>query len=79
MKLNDAVFGAVLLVLGVAVLSPCRRFRRSRARTSARRCFPALIASGLIVCALLLIVGGVRRHADVPWSSRCRGWRSRRT
>jgi putative tricarboxylic transport membrane protein len=67
MKLNDAVFGAVLLVLGVAVLLAVRPYPHMPGQNVGPALFPGLIASGLIVCALLLIVGGVRRHAEAPW------------
>jgi len=67
MKLNDAVFGAVLLVLGVAVLWAVRAYPHMPGQNVGPALFPGLIASGLIVCALLLIVGGLRRHAQSPW------------
>ena len=67
MKLNDAVFGAVLLVLGVAVLLATRTYPHMPGQNVGPALFPGLIAAGLIVCALLLIVSGVRRHAQAPW------------
>jgi putative tricarboxylic transport membrane protein len=66
-KINDAVFGAVLLLLGVAVLLAVRGYPNIPGQNVGPALFPALIAAGLIVCALLLILGGVRRHAEAPW------------
>src|SRR2546423_12796688 len=67
MKLNDAVFGALLLVLGVTLLLTIRAYPQMPGQNVGPALFPGLIASGLVVCALLLIVGGVRRHAQSPW------------
>jgi putative tricarboxylic transport membrane protein len=66
MKFNDAVFGAVLLVLGIAVL------------VHVPALFPGLIAVGLVVCALMLIVNGVRHRATEPWIDTGDWMRSRR-
>jgi len=67
MKINDAVFGAVLLLLGMAVLLAIRGYPHMPGQNVGPALFPGLIAAGLIVCALLLIVGGVRRRGETPW------------
>jgi len=66
-KINDAVFGAVLLVLGVAVLLAVRGYPHIPGQNVGPALFPGLVAAALIACAVLLIVGGVRRHAEAPW------------
>ena len=60
MKLNDAVWGALLLLLAAAVLVHVQSFRRFRARSTARRSFPGLVACGLAICAALLIFNGLQ-------------------
>ncbi len=67
MKLNDAVFGAVLLVLGLAVLGHVQSFATIPGQRVGPGLFPGVIAGGLIVCAILLIVGGVRSRHEHPW------------
>lgn len=67
MKINDAVFGAVLLVLGLAVLTAASGYPKIPGQNVGPGLFPGLIAVGLAVCALLLIAGGVRRRAQSPW------------
>ena len=78
MKFNDAVFGAVLLLLGIAVLVHVPAFPQIPGQQVGPALFPGLIAVGLVVCALMLIVNGVRHRATEPWFDR-RDWtRSRR-
>ena len=40
--------------------------------------FPGLIAAGLVVCALILIVNGVKHRATAPWINTGEWTRSRR-
>ena len=74
----------MLLVLGLPCCGTCSRFRRFRARTSARRFSPAS-SPARRRCALLLIVSGMRSRPQsprrgLPWSARrgtqARSWRS---
>lgn len=67
MKFNDAVFGAVLLLLGLAVLVHVPSFPPIPGQKYGPAIFPGLLAAGLVVCALMLIVSGVRQHATEPW------------
>jgi putative tricarboxylic transport membrane protein len=67
MKINDAVFGAVLLLLGVVVVVHVQAFPMIPGQQVGPALFPGLIAAGLAVCGALLIVSGVRNRAAEPW------------
>ena len=78
MKFNDAVFGAVLLLLGLAVLVHVPSFPTIPGQNVGPALFPGLIAGGLVVCALMLIVNGIRHRATEPWIDTGEWMRSRR-
>ena len=78
MKFNDAVFGAVLLLLGLAVLVHVPSFPTIPGQNVGPALFPGLIAVGLVVCALMLIVTGIRHRATEPWIDTGDWMRSRR-
>ena len=67
MKLNDAIFGLVLLALGSTVLVSVQAFPKIPGQPVGPALFPGLIAAGLCVAGLLLIVHGVRDRARQPW------------
>jgi putative tricarboxylic transport membrane protein len=67
MKINDAVFGAVLLVLGIVVLVHVQDFPRIPGQQVGPGLFPGVVAAGLAICGVLLIASGVRQRAEVPW------------
>ena len=60
MKVNDAVWGALLLVLSAAVFVTIRGFPNIPGQNIGPGAFPGLIATALAVCALILIFRGVR-------------------
>ena len=60
MKLNDAVWGALLLVLSAAVFLGIRSFPNIPGQNVGPGAFPGLIATGLAGCAVILLVRGVR-------------------
>jgi putative tricarboxylic transport membrane protein len=74
MKINDAVWGAVLLLLAVVLLGHVQSFPRIPGQQVGPALFPGLIAAGLAVCAILLVVkglsartaGGVRQRWLIP-------------
>ena len=78
MKFNDAVFGAVLLLLGVAVLVHVPSFPPIPGQKYGPAIFPGLVAAGLVACAVLLIVSGLRDRATEPWFEAGAWTRSRR-
>lgn len=78
MKFNDVIFGAVLLLLGLAVLVHVQSFPAMPGQKVGPALFPGLISVGLIVCALMLIINGVRHRAAAPWIDTGDWTRSRR-
>jgi putative tricarboxylic transport membrane protein len=67
MKLNDAIFGLVLLALGVAVLFGVQGFPKIPGQPVGPALFPGMIASGLCIAGVLLLVGGLRTQRGQPW------------
>jgi len=62
-KLNDAVWGALLLALAGAVLWNIQGFPRIPGQNIGPAAFPGLLAIALAVCAVPLIVRGMRAGA----------------
>ena len=60
MKLNDTVWGALLLALSLAILWNIRTFPQIPGQSIGPAAFPGLLAVLLAGCAMLLIVRGVR-------------------
>jgi putative tricarboxylic transport membrane protein len=67
MKLNDAVFGVVLLALGGIVLFAIQGFPTIPGQPVGPALFPGMIATGLCIAGVLLVLRGVRRHERQPW------------
>jgi len=71
LKINDAVWGALFLLLGVAILVHVQSFPAMSGQKVGPALFPGVIAVGLSICALLLIVRGVAAHRhdreNAPW------------
>jgi putative tricarboxylic transport membrane protein len=67
MKINDAVFGVLLLVLGAAVLVAVQGYPKIPGQPVGPALFPGLIASGLCVGGLLLVAKGIRHRTEQPW------------
>jgi putative tricarboxylic transport membrane protein len=59
-RLNDAVIGAILLVLSLAVLWHVRGFPTIPGQPHGAALFPAVVAAGLAVVSVLLIGAGLR-------------------
>jgi len=67
-KFNDAITGAVLLALAIAVLVAVQSFPKIPGQNIGPGAFPGLLASLLAVCAVFLIARGVREKvAHEPW------------
>lgn len=67
MKLNDAVFGLLLLLLGATVLFIVQDYPTIPGQQVGPALFPGLVAVGLCVGGCMLLVRGWRRRASVPW------------
>ena len=67
MKINDAVFGGLLLILGLVVLVHVQSFPRIPGQNVGPALFPGIVAGALVVCAALLILSGVRSRAQAAW------------
>jgi putative tricarboxylic transport membrane protein len=67
MKLNDAVFGLLLVILGGAVLAAVQGYPKIPGQPVGPALFPGLIAAGLCVAGVLLIAKGVRERAGQAW------------
>ncbi len=82
MRLNDAVWGALLLLLAAAILVHVQSFGTIPGQRYGPAIFPGLIACGVAICALLLIVNGLtartREGAGVKWMTLAPWTRSRR-
>jgi putative tricarboxylic transport membrane protein len=68
-KLDDTVWGALLALLGAAILWHVQGFPRIPGQNVGPALFPGTIAAALLVCGALLIVGGLRarRRAGGRW------------
>jgi putative tricarboxylic transport membrane protein len=64
MKLNDAVWGALLIFFSVAILVHVQGFPTIPGQKVGPALFPGLLAIGLAVCAVMLIVKGVASRAQ---------------
>jgi len=67
MKLNDAVFGAVFVLLGAVLLVHVQKFPMIPGQQVGPALFPGSLAVGIGICGLLLIVSGLRHRASQPW------------
>ena len=71
MKINDAVFGVVLLALGVVVLWHVQSFPKIPGQNVGPALFPGVLGGALLACGALLIASGLKaRRADptARWS-----------
>lgn len=67
MKLNDALWGALLLALSGALLLHVRGFPTIPGQQVGPSALPGAIAVGLGVCGLILVVRGWRERASAGW------------
>jgi putative tricarboxylic transport membrane protein len=69
MRFNDAVVGALLVLLAGAMIALTLSFPPFPGQKYGPSLFPRIIASGIILCSLMLIVRGVKTHREqgTPW------------
>jgi len=81
-KLNDAVWGALLLLLAATILVHVQSFRTIPGQQYGPAIFPGLVACGLAICAALLIYDGLaamaRHGGQERWVTLAPWTRSRR-
>jgi putative tricarboxylic transport membrane protein len=70
LKLNDAVFGALFLVLSLLVLWTVQSYPTIPGQNIGPAAFPGIAASVLALCGMLLIVQGVRQRGRALWFQR---------
>ncbi len=70
MKLNDAVWGALLLLLGGVLLVHVQGFPAMPGQKVGPALFPGLLAVGLAVCGAILAVRGLRARAAAAPASK---------
>ena len=70
MKLNDAIWGALIALLGSAILWHVQGFPPMPGQRVGPAMFPGVLAVALMICGAVLIVAGLRarRAAGAPWS-----------
>jgi len=66
-KLNDAIFGVLLMLLGAAVLVAIRGYPKIPGQPVGPALFPGIIAAGLCIAGVLLVARGWRMRAAQPW------------
>jgi len=76
MKLSDRVWGALIILLGAAILFRIRNFPTIPGQDYGPALFPGVIAFGLLVCGVGLVIKGViaRRRGDAGASVTWDGW-----
>lgn len=65
MKLNDAVIGALLAALGIAILVHVQGYPTIPGQKYGPALFPGVVAVGLVACGALLVRRGIRSGAPV--------------
>lgn len=78
MKINDAIFGACFLLLGVVVLIHVQGFARIPGQQVGPGLFPGIIAAGFALSGIVLIISGIRSRGTQPWTETADWMRSGR-
>lgn len=67
MKLNDAVFGLLLMALGAGVLFAVQGYPKIPGQPVGPALFPGLVAGALCITGVLLVARGWRQRAEQHW------------
>ena len=67
MKFNDVVSGGVLLALSLLILLTVKDYPDIPGQNIGPGAFPGLLAALLALCAVLLMVKGLRTQRHMPW------------
>lgn len=60
MRINDWVFGVVLIIAATAILLDAQTFPGMPGQSYGPALFPSIVAGGFILCGIALIIGGIR-------------------
>ena len=69
MRINDAVFGVILIVFALAAMAYTTTFPRLHGQSYGPDLFPIIICLGLLICGVMLVVQGYRTRATVPMAT----------
>lgn len=67
MKFNDAITGAVLALVGVAVLFYAHGFPQIHGQQIGPAVFPSVVAVVMLGCGAMLMLSGWKARAQAPW------------
>ncbi len=66
MRINDAIFGAVLIIFAIAEIAYTQTFPHLHGQDYGPDLFPVIIGGGLIVCGTILILKGALQLKTEP-------------
>ena len=69
MRINDAVFGVILILFALAAMAYTTTFPRLHGQSYGPDLFPIIICLGLLVCGAMLVVQGYRTRGTVPMAT----------
>jgi putative tricarboxylic transport membrane protein len=82
MKIHDALWGALFVLLGAAILWHVQGFPRIPGQNVGPALFPGVLAVAMLVCGAILFVGGMKARraggAATRWAAAPEWLRSRR-
>jgi putative tricarboxylic transport membrane protein len=67
MRLNDAVFGVLLVLLGAFIINEARGFPDLPGQSYGPAFFPNVIGASLAVCGVALIVAGIAQRHELAF------------
>jgi putative tricarboxylic transport membrane protein len=65
-RVNDAISGVVLVLFALAMIAYTRTFPAMPGQNYGSALFPVMIGVGMIICGVILIVGGLARRRTEP-------------
>jgi putative tricarboxylic transport membrane protein len=63
MKVNDAIWGALLILLGLTIILHVQHFPMIPGQKIGPAMFPGLASAGIMICGVLLIINGLKARA----------------
>ncbi len=78
MKINDVLSGLLIGSFGAAIYIHARSFPPLPGQNVGPNMFPQLIATGFMICAVMLVLRGVKTLAAEGWISLPEWWRQPR-